>query len=1119
MSNCNFTDNVATDYGGVIDCVGDYCTIENCNFINNNAVSKAGVIRYYHDNLAYIKNSNFINNRVADGSSGGGVIYVDDGAVAIDKSVFIGNVANDKPGSVLYTPKSATVTNSIFLNNPGAYSIYGGSGVELTNNWFGNTSSDYDLMVNNTVSVVYPETTLNNWLYLDIKFLDNQAIVSLNNAYDKSSASTGVISNYNLPELTLNINSTTLGLNTDKVTLDASGKAGTYYTKLSDDAKLTVSNEYVSLTSDVCDFDILQGLIDEYDEIELSRDYVYSIGDSITEGIAIGKSIVIDGKGHIIDANQQSRIFKIIAGNVTLKNINFINGHADFAGAIWCENSNLTIIGCNFSDNDAYEDISYGGAVVFNGDKLTVDNSRFISNKAKYGGAVIIENAADAKLMNTEFSENGADEYGALGIFSDNILIDYCTFDGNYANKSVGALYFAGDATVNNTIFKRNSAKEWGALFYNGGAGDSLVIDYCQFIDNDCYAVYLYSTHARILNSQFMNSTSEDGFAIYNGAMNELYLSNNTISTDNVEIFTDGGNISSQVTVTILDNKTVYRHLNENVLVYLTFCDDNGNLIQVQGFDLLANNTKINYIYNNLTKRYEANFTSDEIWSYIVTVSDAHLSNLALKNGEIDIVNVTDDFLSLQRLIGNAAGTLTLTKDYIFNPLTDVDFVEGIVINKGIAIDGAGFTIDAKNQARILKVLSDNVTIKNIAFINANSTEGGAIYWETGSNALVSDCNFTNNSAYYGGAIYIEDANLTVNNSHFINSSSDSGCTIFNSINAKLILSNSIFESDCLKGRTIDNNYGILYLHNNTINTQSAEIFNYGGEILSPCTAVIKTTVTTFVLGDKTKFTAVIADDNGNLIEEYYYVYFNAGGKLIESTYDSTKCVYESEYVFDAVGLLKVVVSCPSINITDNFGVDITVLKHDATITANDASYSINYGGKYSITVKDSKGNAVAHEKVTFTLNGKSVGSATTDSKGVATITLAAKTLKTAEAGKKNLVIKLTSSKYNTVAKTVKITINKDKTKIVAKNKEFKKSKKTKKYVMTLKDSKGKAVKSVKVTLNVKGKTFTAKTNSKGKATFKITSLTKKGKFKATIKFKGDDYYKLSTKKVTIKNK
>ena len=67
-----------------------------------------------------------------------------------------------------------------------------------------------------------------------------------------------------------------------------------------------------------------------------------------------------------------------------------------------------------------------------------------------------------------------------------------------------------------------------------------------------------------------------------------------------------------------------------------------------------------------------------------------------------------------------------------------------------------------------------------------------------------------------------------------------------------------------------------------------------------------------------------------------------------------------------------------------------------------------------------------------------------------------------------------------------------------------------------MKNSKGKGVKKVKVTLKVKGKTYKAKTNAKGKATFKIKKLTKKGKYGATMTFKENKYYNKATKKVKI---
>ena len=59
-------------------------------------------------------------------------------------------------------------------------------------------------------------------------------------------------------------------------------------------------------------------------------------------------------------------------------------------------------------------------------------------------------------------------------------------------------------------------------------------------------------------------------------------------------------------------------------------------------------------------------------------------------------------------------------------------------------------------------------------------------------------------------------------------------------------------------------------------------------------------------------------------------------------------------------------------------------------------------------------------------------------------------------------------------------------------------------------------MKNVKVILKVKGKTYVAKTNSKGKATFKITKLIKKGNFNAVITFGGNKYYNKVSKIVKI---
>ena len=86
---------------------------------------------------------------------------------------------------------------------------------------------------------------------------------------------------------------------------------------------------------------------------------------------------------------------------------------------------------------------------------------------------------------------------------------------------------------------------------------------------------------------------------------------------------------------------------------------------------------------------------------------------------------------------------------------------------------------------------------------------------------------------------------------------------------------------------------------------------------------------------------------------------------------------------------------------------------------------------------------------------------------------------------------------------------------ITAKKATFKAKKKVKKYAIALKSGKT-PIKSAKVTLKIGKKTFKATTNAKGKAIFKIKKLSKKGKYKAVVKFAGNSDYKAASKKVKI---
>ena len=165
---------------------------------------------------------------------------------------------------------------------------------------------------------------------------------------------------------------------------------------------------------------------------------------------------------------------------------------------------------------------------------------------------------------------------------------------------------------------------------------------------------------------------------------------------------------------------------------------------------------------------------------------------------------------------------------------------------------------------------------------------------------------------------------------------------------------------------------------------------------------------------------------------------------------------------------------------------------------------------KLVVTLKDKAGNILTGMKVTVKV-GSISKTLTTDSKGQVSVDVSKLVPKTYTA-------KFTfagDDKYLKSEGSASVKINKAASKITAKKKTFKAKKKTKKYTITLKSGK-KAIGKVKVTIKIGKKTFKAKTNKKGKATFKVKKLTKKAKYNAVIKFKGNKYYKATTKKVKI---
>lgn len=196
--------------------------------------------------------------------------------------------------------------------------------------------------------------------------------------------------------------------------------------------------------------------------------------------------------------------------------------------------------------------------------------------------------------------------------------------------------------------------------------------------------------------------------------------------------------------------------------------------------------------------------------------------------------------------------------------------------------------------------------------------------------------------------------------------------------------------------------------------------------------------------------------------------------------------------------------------------VNVEISRKTPELTATSVTTTYNVNKDLVITLKDEKGEALSGEEVTVDLNGTKTY--TTDENGqvkIATGSLVPNTY--------NVKISFAGNDYYLGSDaTAKVTVKKATPKMTASAKTFTFEDKTKKYTVTLKDNKGNALKNTKVTLKVNGKSYTATTNSKGVATFKLSDitkgkkLTKKATYNAVISFAGDKYYNKVTKNVKL---
>ena len=214
----------------------------------------------------------------------------------------------------------------------------------------------------------------------------------------------------------------------------------------------------------------------------------------------------------ILDAQKKSRIFNIHAtSGITIKDIVFINGNADYGGAIRVYNAIDNVnIDATFINNTAEY---YGGANHFNNAVSNVNISgTYINNTAESdGGANYFPSTVSDSDISGTYINNTAD-YGEANYFRN--AVSNVNISGTYINNTAngtGLIYFFDNdnvglnATISDAIFINNKCTDVIYVRTNG------VVAYNNWFGNNAtnYNENPKNYNVNMINWLFLNATAD----------------------------------------------------------------------------------------------------------------------------------------------------------------------------------------------------------------------------------------------------------------------------------------------------------------------------------------------------------------------------------------------------------------------------------------------------------------------------------------------------------------------------------------------------------------------------------------------------------------------------------
>ena len=636
-------------------------------------------------------------------------------------------------------------------------------------------------------------------------------------------------------------------------------------------------------------------------------------------------------------------------GNLTIQNSSFINNSAVIKNTCYGNSAkfvygNLTVQNCSFIGNSM---------VIYNDDNctLSITNSSFIGNDVTDedddGDSVITSENGITKVTNSLFENNTGSTGSAILAYGPTILSN-CQFDDNVASLYGGALCVS-NTTITNCSFTDNNVTSSSYDGYGGGAiysdGSNTIIN-CNFTANNALddydggAVYVDGTKTvtTFINDNFINNTSYDGGAILIDITNaDIYNSTFTNNT----AYEDGFNTGLGGAI-----MNGYNMLMNN-------CTLNGNTAY-QGGAIATYNPGVSNVSNSTFCNNTAT-TGGALYNYV--------GNLNVTSSTI-----TGNTANMGGVVDNEVGITNLS----FNTILNNSAEQGPAVYDGsgtvnVTLNWWGSNSDPSgniynNDPSTTNVVDDSpwliLTVSNSPTITTNTNI-----------TLTADLQHDSQNNYYDPAVnHVPDGTSVT----FV---PDSYGTI-NPLNSTLI-DGQVYTSFVSWSNLGVSQPGIT-VDNQTVYANIVISDNMSSIVVEPVSGYINSNV---------NLTAHLTDSEGNPLAGEIITFYVNGSIVGKGTTNSTG-IASMSYKIQNIGTYL---------ISAQFFGDSTYVSStgNSTLKGNMnptilkiSSVNGSKGSDVDLTANLTDNNKVplTGKTVTFLVNGSSVGTATTNNLGVATL-------------------------------------------------------------------------------------------------------------------------------------